>query len=94
MHTGIPGKVGFFSKADFELLEVRYIKQIQPRVFQLYGANSFNFARIELKFGSHDRWVIFWAWLMVQNAKFIISRFLVVIFLEIQMLRLANLQNK
>ena len=59
----------------------------------MYGAHSFYFARIEFKFGSHDRWVILWAWLMVQNAKFIISRFLVVIFLEIQMLRLANLQN-
>ena len=64
-------------------------KQIQPRVFQLYGAHSFYFAWIELKFGSHDRWVILWAWLMVENGKFIISRFLVVIFLEIQMLRLA-----
>ena len=47
------------------------------------GANFFSFAPIELRFASCDRWVILWAWLVVENPKFIISQLLVVILPQI-----------
>ena len=49
----------------------------------MYGANIFSFARIELRFGPRDRWLILSAWLMLENAKLVISQLLVVILPQI-----------
>ena len=58
------------------LAVLEIVPMVSRSVFQLYGANFFSFARIELRFGSGDRWVILLAWLVVHYAKFIISQLL------------------
>ena len=72
-------------------------KQIQPQVFQMVPvvwAHNFYFALIELKIWNYKAYRILVACVLDAFLILSFSRFLVVVFLEIQMLRLANFQNK